>query len=93
MAYKFKPRKSIACRFRVTGTGKLKHERTLRRHLLSNRSGNKKRALARPAIMSEGHAKNFREAMGLAKLNPIKKAHDRHVKHLQEAKASAAAAE
>ena len=90
MAYKFKPRKSIACRFRVTGTGKLKHERTLRRHLLSNRSSNKKRALSRPAIMSEGHAKNFREAMGLANLNPAKKAHDRHVRQLQAEKAAAA---
>ena len=77
MAYKFKPRKSIAQRFRVTGTGKLKHERTLRRHLLSGRSGDKKRIMSRPQIMSEGHAKNFREAMGISKLNPRKLAHER----------------
>lgn len=88
MAYKFKPRKSIAQRFRVTGTGKLKHERTLRRHLLSGRSGDKKRAMARPQIMSEGHAKNFREAMGLGKLNPKRLAHFRR----QKAAAAAAAA-
>ncbi len=86
MAYKFKPRKSIARRFRVTGTGKLKHERTLRRHLLSGRSGDKKREMARPDIMSETHAGNFRLAMGLSKLNPKRAAHLRRVK---AAKASA----
>ena len=88
MSYKFKPRKSIARRFRVTGTGKLKHERTLRRHLLSGRSGDKKRAMARPAIMSEGHAKNFRLAMGLSKLNPKRLKHERALKAAAEAKAA-----
>ena len=38
MAYKFKPRKSVTKRFRVSGTGKLKHIRSKRRHLLSGRS-------------------------------------------------------
>jgi large subunit ribosomal protein L35 len=88
MAYKFKPRKSIAKRFRVTGTGKLKHERTLRRHLLSGRSGDKKRAMSRPQIMSEGHAKNFRLAMGLSNLNPTKLAHVRRQKAAQAAAAA-----
>ena len=77
MAYKFKPRKAIKNRFRVTGTGKLKHERTLRRHLLSGRSGDKKRALCRPDILSEGHAKNMRVAMGIDALKPKKREHDR----------------
>lgn len=80
MAYKFKPRKSIARRFRVTGTGKLKHERTMRRHLLSGRSADKKREMARPAIMDEGHARNYRLAMGLSKLNPKRAAHQRRQK-------------
>ena len=90
MAYKFKPKKSIAKRFRVTGTGKLKHERTLRRHLLSNRSGDKKRAMARPAVMSETHAPNFRLAMGITK-NPKLIAHQRRLR-AQQAEASEAAA-
>jgi large subunit ribosomal protein L35 len=77
MAYKFKPRKSIAKRFRVTGTGKLKHERTMRRHLLSGRSSDMKREMARPAIMSEGHAVNYRMGMGLSKLKPNRAAHKR----------------
>ena len=85
MAYKFKPRKSIAKRFRVTGTGKLKHERTLRRHLLSGRSADKKREMARPAIMSEGHARNFRVALGVAKLKPKRAAHQRRVKAAKKA--------
>ena len=91
MAYKYKPRKSSAKRFRVTGTGKLKHERTLRRHLLSGRSGDKKRALSRPAIMSEGHARNFRQAMGLSALNPVRTAHNRRLKAAQAEAANAAA--
>lgn len=87
MAYKMKPRKSIAKRFRVTGTGKLKHERTLRRHLLSARSGDKKREMARPDIMSESHARNFRLAMGLSKLKPNRAAHQRRLKAAKAASA------
>jgi large subunit ribosomal protein L35 len=79
MAYKFKPRKSVLQRFKVTGTGKLKHQRTKRRHLLSGRSGDKMRALCRPAVLSEGHSKPLRVAMGVAGKNPIRKAHDRQV--------------
>jgi large subunit ribosomal protein L35 len=85
MAYKFKPRKSIAKRFRVTGTGKLKHERTMRRHLLSGRSADKKREMARPDIMSEGHAVNYRLAMGISKLNPKRAAHRRRLKAAKDA--------
>jgi len=79
MAYKFKPRKCVKNRFRVTGTGKLKHERTLRRHLLSVRSGDKKRTMCRPAILSEGHAKNLRVAMGVEGLKPAKRKHERQL--------------
>lgn len=87
MAYKFKPRKSVIKRFRVTATGKLKHISSNRRHLLSGRSAEEKRQSARPAVMSEGHARNFREAMGLSKLKPGR---TRHVKRIRQ-KADAAA--
>ena len=80
MAYKFKPRKSVIKRFRVTGNGKLKHTRTNRRHLLSGRSADVKRQSARPAVMSEGHARNFREAMGIAKLKPGRARHLKRIK-------------
>ncbi len=89
MAYKYKPRKAVKKRFRVTATGKLKHERTLRRHLLSNRSGDKKRALARPDVLSETHAGPLRVAMGISGLNPKRTQHKRRLKAIADAKAEA----
>jgi len=80
MAYKFKPRKSIKQRFKVTATGKLKHERTLRRHLLSGRSGDKKRAMCRPDVLVEGHSKPLRVAMGVSGKKPERTAHLRRLK-------------
>ncbi len=90
MAYKFKPRKSVLQRFKVTSTGKLKHQRTLRRHLLSGRSGDKKRALCRPDVLVEGHSKPLRVAMGVAGKNPARIAHIRRMKAAQAAKAMSA---
>jgi large subunit ribosomal protein L35 len=86
MAYKFKPRKSVKQRFKVTATGKLKHQRTLRRHLLSGRSGDKKRVMCKPDILVEGHAKPLRLAMGISGKNPARAAHRRKL----AAKAAAA---
>lgn len=77
MAYKYKPRKAVKQRFKVTGTGKLKHQRTKRRHLLSGRSGDKLRDLARPSVLSETHAKPLRVAMGCEGLKPKRTAHRR----------------
>ena len=90
MAYKFKPRKAIKKRFKITATGKLKHQRTLRRHLLSNRSGDKKRDLARPDVLSETHAKNLRIAMGVGGLYPARTAKRRALRE-QEKQADPAA--
>jgi large subunit ribosomal protein L35 len=67
MAYKFKPNKSIAKRFRVTAKGKLKRRHTLSTHLRSRRSGNKKRHLGRPAIVSETQARRLRKLIGVTK--------------------------
>jgi large subunit ribosomal protein L35 len=77
MAYKFKPNKSMAKRFRVSKTGKLVHSHAFHTHLLSNRSGNRKRHLTRPAVLFEGHARNLRKMMGLGKLQPGKTAHQK----------------
>ena len=87
MAYKFKPRKSVTKRFRVTATGKLKHVRSKRRHLLSGRSADEKRLSSRQAVMSEGHARNFRAAMGLSRLKP---ARTQHIKRTSQKKGAAA---
>ena len=77
MAYKFKPNKAVAKRFKVTKTGKLKAHHGFTSHLMSSRSGNKRRHLGRAAVLFEGHAKNMRFMMGLSKLKPAKVAHDR----------------
>ena len=65
MAYKFKPNKAVAKRFKVTAKGKLKRHHTLTSHLRSARSAKKKRHLRRPEITFEGIARNMRRLMGV----------------------------
>ncbi len=77
MAYKYKPAKAVAKRFRVSGTGKLKRGHSLTSHLRSARTSKKKRHLRRPEILFEGHAKNMREFMGISGKRPTKIAHER----------------
>jgi large subunit ribosomal protein L35 len=77
MGYKIKPNKGVAKRFKVTGTGKLKHRHELSTHLRSGRSANKKRHLGRPAILHEGLARNLRRMLGLTGLRPNQLAHER----------------
>ena len=77
MAYKTKPNKSVAKRFKVSKTGKLKRHHAYTSHLMSSRSGNKRRKLRQAAILHEGLARNMRKLMGLSKLKPNKTAHER----------------
>lgn len=70
MAYKFKPNKAVAKRFRVTATGKLKRGHSLTSHLRSARTAKKKRELRRPEILFEGHARNMRKLMGISGKRP-----------------------
>lgn len=84
MGYKFKPTKGIGKRFRVTKTGKLKHEHELNSHLRSRRSGKKKRHLGRPSIIHEGHARNLRAQMGLAGLKPKRVVHEKAIAEAAE---------
>ena len=67
MAYKMKPNKAVAKRFKVTAKGKLKRHHTLTSHLRSARTAKKKRHLRRPEITFEGIARNMRVLMGVAK--------------------------
>jgi large subunit ribosomal protein L35 len=90
MGYKFKPSKSVAKRFKVTRTGKLKRHHSLTSHLMSARSGNKKRMLGRPAILFEGHAKNMRKFLGISGTHPGKIAHDRALRAKEAQKTAAA---
>jgi large subunit ribosomal protein L35 len=75
MGYKLKPNKSMLSRFKVTKTGKLKRGHAKTSHLMTVKSGKKKRMLGRPAILFEGIARNLRRAMGAGHLNPKRAAH------------------
>lgn len=88
MGYKFKPNKSVAKRFRVTGTGKLKRSKGFHSHLMSSRNGKMIRGLHRAAILHEGHARNMRAMMGISAVRPNRTKHNRAL----AAKAKTAAA-
>ncbi len=88
MAYKFKPNKSVAKRFKVTKTGKLKHRNTMSTHLRSNRTADKKRELGRSSILDETQAGRMRKFLGVSKLKPNRT----RVRRERAAKAKAAAA-
>ena len=61
---KMKTHKASKKRFRVTGTGKLKRTQAGKKHLLSHKTGKRKRQL-REAIVDAGKlAKKYREMMG-----------------------------
>jgi large subunit ribosomal protein L35 len=89
MAYKFKPNKSVAKRFRLTATGKLKRHHSFTSHLMSARPASKRRKLRRPVILVESHARNMRKLMGVSAIHPGK---IRHERQLAAAKAATAAA-
>ncbi len=91
MAYKFKPNKAVSKRFKVTKTGKLKAHHGFTSHLMSARSGNKRRHLGRAAVLFEGHAKNMRYMMGVSKIKPAKIAHERALAAKAELAATAEA--
>jgi large subunit ribosomal protein L35 len=48
-----KTRKSVAKRFKVTATGKVLRSHSARRHLLSSKSGKRKRQMARAHLVHE----------------------------------------
>jgi large subunit ribosomal protein L35 len=89
MGYKFKPNKSVAKRFRVSKTGKVKRHHSFTSHLMSSRSANKRRKLRGPAILFEGHARNMRDLMGVSKIKPNQIADQRRLKKAAAAKAAA----
>jgi large subunit ribosomal protein L35 len=79
MAYKYKPNKAVKKRFKVTKTGKLKGHHGFTSHLMSARSGNKRRNLRKAEVLFEGHAKNMRKLMGISRLKPSKVRHEREL--------------
>jgi large subunit ribosomal protein L35 len=91
MAYKYKPSKSVAKRFKVSKTGKLKRHHSNTSHLMSARPAKRRRKLRKPEVLFEGHAKNMREFLGISKLKPKKIAHERKLRALKAKKEGATA--
>ena len=77
VGYKQKPNKSVAKRFKVTKTGKLKRHHAYTSHLMSARPANVRRKLRKAAVLHEGLAKNMRRLLVKSKLKPNKIAHER----------------
>ncbi len=57
---KLKTHKGVARRFKVTGTGKLMHARSGRRHLLTGKSARKMRHLRRAAQIAQVQQQKLR---------------------------------
>ena len=62
--YKFKPNKGVLKRIKVTAKGKIKTRHPGGRHLLSHKSGNRRRYLRRAMILSSAERATIREAIG-----------------------------
>jgi large subunit ribosomal protein L35 len=61
---KMKTRKAMKARFKVTGTGKLKRNRPGKRHILTKKSANRKRSLAKSRLVDEGQLKMYKMMIG-----------------------------
>ncbi len=62
---KMKTNKSVASRFKVTGSGKLLRRRPSRRHKLEKKSSDRKRSLARPGLVDKSLEKTYKQMMGV----------------------------
>ncbi len=89
MAYKMKPNKAVAKRFKFTKTGKVKRHHAKTSHLMSGRPSKKRRHLRRPAILAEGLARNMRRLVGLHGKHPKKVEHEKALAAKTQAAAAA----
>ena len=62
-AGKAKTRKSVAKRFKVTGTGKILRRKQGKRHILTKKSRKRKRSLGKAVLVDETNVKSIRENM------------------------------
>jgi large subunit ribosomal protein L35 len=63
---KMKTKKSVAKRFKVTGTGKLKRARAFKQHILTKKSTKTKRNLRKAGYVSETQEKTMKTLMPYA---------------------------
>ncbi|QVL34511.1 50S ribosomal protein L35 [Telmatocola sphagniphila] len=64
MATKNKTNRSLAKRFKISGTGKLLSHSPAKRHLLSGRTSKRKRQLSRTRVGTDATAQKYITAMG-----------------------------
>lgn len=62
---KMKTNKSVASRFRLTATGKLKRQHQGRRHKLSKKSSQQKRQLQKSGLVHETKLKMYKRMLGV----------------------------
>lgn len=60
---KLKTRKALAKRFKFTKKGKIKRSRSFRRHILTKKTGKRKRALRKAALVSKSQVKMVKRLM------------------------------
>ena len=60
---KMKTHKGIKKRVRVTGKGKIKYKRPNAGHLMSGKSGSRRRAMRKPGILGGPFVKRMRNAL------------------------------
>lgn len=62
---KMKTHSGAKKRFRKTGSGKIMHERTNKRHLLEHKSSRRTRRLKRDQVMSAANVKQAKKLLGI----------------------------
>jgi len=62
---KFKPKKAVLRRVKVTGTGKVKFRGVNKSHLMSGRSAKQSRQARRPSTLPRCEERRCRQALGL----------------------------
>ncbi len=63
---KLKTHKGLAKRVRVSPNGKIKRRKAFAGHLMSGKTGNRKRALKRTSLVSKGFTRPILRALGKA---------------------------
>lgn len=60
---KMKTKKAAAKRFSVTGSGRIKHKKAGRRHILTNKNTKRKRQLREDALVSKSEERNIKRLL------------------------------
>ncbi len=63
---KLKTHKGLAKRVRISPNGKIKRKKAFAGHLMSGKTGNRKRTLKRTSLVSKGFARSSLRALGKA---------------------------